>query len=200
MWQINSFNNCFYYFFTLQDNVKWESTVFLLRDVNNAVEIDISRRVSPFKPTLFLYMWNIRHLDVSGCTSIDPDLFSECVVSCKNLQELDMISCPQFNEMHLVKMSPNMQNVCYLDVQSCNEMSFDAIFSIIMEMQHLLCINFDPKNPVCDILYWELLLWHFKNIQFGHSVRCKMPHYGNWWRIPGSSHDDDLWLVNSYHH
>ena len=101
-----------------------------------------------------------------------------------------MKSCAQFQEMHLVKLLPKMSKVYYVDMQSCCEISFDAAYTLAMEMDSLLFINFEPRDPTADEMYWEILLRHFKTIHFGHSVRCWMPHYGNFWHVPYSSDED----------
>ena len=159
------------------------SSVFMVNQAGNEIEIDITHRVGLFSPTLFMYLTHIQHIDISGCRYIDPGIFVDCLVFVNRLAKLQMNGCLQFKEVHFIRMLPLMGNLKYCDISGCTELSFDAAYWLLSHMKAILMINFDPKNPVEDVDYWEILLRTFTWVHFGHNVRVCMPHYGNDWRI-----------------
>ena len=170
----------------------FETTVFIRQNQERSIEVDISDRIGVFTPTIFLYLSNISEINVHGCQFIDPNLFVDTIVYCEFLCKLDMENCNQFSELNLVTFLPKMKELKSVNLARCCNLGFDSVLWIINETRKLELINFDPKDALKDVKMWELLLRHFLNIQFGHNVRCCMPHYGNEWRIPYSSDDNDL--------
>ena len=147
------------------------------------MEIDITEKIQLFSPLILVYLTNISQLDISGCRFIDPNLLVDTVIFCTGLKKLEMQFCSQFQEKHFVLMLPKLQDLLYADFHSCDEISFAAAFWMLSEMDEIQCINFDPQNPVADVNDWEIILRHFTMVHFGHNIRCKMPFYGNHWRM-----------------
>ena len=169
----------------------FETTVFMKRIDGNLLEIDITERITLFSPLLLVYLTNIGHMDIAGCTFIDPDLFVDTIGFCTELKKLEMAHCTQFQEKHFSLMMTNLPELNYLDFHTCAEISFAAAYWIISLLGNLRCINFDPQNAVAHVLDWEILLRHFRMVHFGHNVRCQMPFYGNNWRIPDADSEEN---------
>ena len=169
----------------------FETTVLIQQNDVRSIEVDLTDRIGFFSPTLFVYLNHISEINVSGCCFLDADLFVDTIVYCEVLCKLDMANCGQFSAIHLIRMLPKLNNLKYLDFARCCEIGFHAIYWILEETTNLNMINFDPKNPVGDVDMWEQLLRHFKDVHFGHNIRCCMPHYANYWRIPYLSDENN---------
>ena len=167
-----------------------ETSVFMVNKLGTLLQFDISDHVRQFNSTLFVYLTNIQEIDVHGCRFLDPNLFVDRIVFVRNLKKLIMRSCTQFNEMHFIKMLLELLHLLYVDLASCQQISFDVALCLTSELPQLMFINFEPKNSKEDVCYWEMLLRTFNKVHFGHNVRVCMPHYGNIWRLPHSSDDD----------
>ena len=87
-------------------------------------------------------------------------------------------------------MMPRLEQVKYADLQGCCDLSFNTVYCILVELTDIRNINFDPKDSVADVSYWEMLLRTFTRVHFGHNVRCAMPFYANTWRIPNSDESE----------
>ena len=148
------------------------------------VEFEITGHIGSFSPILFIYLREIAEIDVSGCRSIDSDLFVDCIIFCENLKKIEMRSCWQFEENDFVKMLPKMRKLSYVDIAKCCKITSVSALYIAASMCQVLWLNFDPKDAKSNVSDWEILLRNFPEIHFGHNVRVHMPFYGNNWRIP----------------
>ena len=101
-----------------------------------------------------------------------------------------MRNCKQFTELHFAKMLTALPVVRYVDVAGSTDLSFDCVYWLCREMQNLMLVNFDPKNPRDEIDGWRLIFTYFRYIHFGHNITVCMPHYGNMWRVPDNSNSE----------
>ena len=89
-----------------------------------------------------------------------------------------------------MRMLPQLPQLLYVDLASCQEISFDVALCLISELPQLIVFNFEPKNSREDVCLWQMLLHTFKRVHFGHNVTVSMPYYGNIPHLPHSSHED----------
>ena len=81
--------------------------------------VDLTPQLGVFSPSILIYFANLQELDISGCNSIDPEMFIDCLVACKFLKKLVMVRCTQFTQHQVVKMVQNIRAVTYLDASEC---------------------------------------------------------------------------------
>ena len=129
-------------------------------------------------------MTNIVHIDISGCTSIEADVFMDCIIYVMQLKRFIMIPHHQFTEADLVSGISRLKTIKYLDMGKCPELAFSSVVWIILNLPCVEKINFDPKNPQGDVEDWRIVLINLRSVHFGHNVRVCMPYYANHWRVP----------------
>ena len=117
----------------------------LQREDESTVELDVTSQIGKFSPTLFVYLTNIHEINIHGCRFINAELFVDCIVSCKNLNKLIIISCSQFNEIHIVRMLPELKCLRYFDMDKSNELSFIGAFWVLSVSPNIQCIISSPK-------------------------------------------------------
>ena len=138
--------------------------------------VDMTTQLGPFTPAVLIYFAHLQELNISGCVTIDPCLFTECVGACVELKKLSMKSCVQFTQ-YLVKISRQVQNIEYLHCTGSCEITCVNAFCILSNLPRIMFVNFSP-NITNNLIDWKQLVIRFNSVQFGIELMGKFPFNG----------------------
>ena len=135
-------------------------------------------QLGQFSPTVLIYFSGLRELDVSGCTQIDSNLFTDCIVACVNLLKLVMVRCIQFTQYQVLKFVRNLPELKYFDVSKGPEFTYTNGYVMLCSLKNLEMVDFEPKNISIEIADWKALFRMFAKVHFGLSITRYFPHNG----------------------
>ena len=142
------------------------------------MDVDLVEKIGNFKCQFLLYISNLIDLDVSGCTSINTQEFSEMVVACCNLERISLKGCIQFTQMSMLNIISRLPRLRSVDLEGCSEFHMQVAYWMISSLNNLEVINFEPANPVSDIVDWKRLFQKFVMVNFGVRFTRVLPNSG----------------------
>ena len=146
--------------------------------------VDLTPQLGAFTPCLFVYFRDLMEIDISGCKSIDPCLFVDCIAACQNLRKIEMISCTQFNQYHIVNMLQDKPKLKYFESSKGSNINFTNAYRMLSSLPSLEFLNFDPQEIFEQIDDWSNLFRIFRNVHFGINIMRFFPFYGKYVRNP----------------
>ena len=132
--------------------------------------VNLTNQLGQFTPCVLIYYPNLEEIDVSGCVTIDPTLFADCIGACKQLKKLIMTGCRQFSQYSFVKMMGTVKSIVYLDISNTSEIEYCSAYAILSNLQKIERINFDPADISTRLNDFKHLLALFHNVHFGVNV------------------------------
>ena len=139
--------------------------------VGGKLNVMLSPLIGSFQSSLLKRMPNLKNIDVSGCLLLDPEQFSKSVVSCLQLQDLNIEDCKQFKERHLVEICtglPQLQMMKAIHTQPIQVVSAYVIVTNCREM-HLLEV--EARYPDFEAKEWSKLNSMFLSVDFGPEIQ-----------------------------
>ena len=138
--------------------------------------VDLTEQLGIFCPCILIYFPNLKELDITGCISIDSELFTDCLPACTNLQKLLMKSCLQFSEYKIVKIATQVMTLEESDVANTSPLSFWNFYVICSTLQSLRTMDFTPKN-ISHLHEFKCTIGIFCNVHFGINIMRYFPFY-----------------------
>ena len=156
--------------------------IYATANVDGIIDcMDLSPQLGKFKSSFLVYFPELTELGISGCGKIDPQLFTDCIAHCGNLEKLVMTGCKQFSEYKIVKIASQVRNLRYFEVSNTSEVSYWNAYSICATLQKLKWINFYPKNTN-HLHDFSRIIRIFRNVHFSNNIMRMFPFSGRYVR------------------
>ena len=133
-------------------------------------DVDYTKDIEPFCPTYLGHCQFLMHLDISGCSQFDADLFTASVVQCKRLKKIALVSCLQFSEVNLMVIFKALLMLEDIDCSGCSKIKLANARTTAEILQKLSRFMFEPKFPFTYHKEWDKFLNDWKYITFSPSV------------------------------
>ena len=120
---------------------------------------------------------NLKELDISHNTDVDPKEIVMYVKNCQQLEVFKLYSCKQFSEQQLTSMLCSLKRLEYVDATNTAPVRFCNCLSIVCSLKNLRCISLEPRFAMSEKKDWTRLVRNYP-IVFGHAIKAVVPFSG----------------------
>ena len=140
------------------------------------LERDMMPKLGMFHPCQLVYFSQLTLIDISGCTTVVPQDFIECIQICQRLINLNMSGCYQFHEYQMVRMLCELKTLQIVDITGTKKLLYVSAYRIVTSLLSLKHLSLDPKFPTEEGFNWRWLITDVKNrLRFGEDVMAYFP-------------------------
>ena len=140
-------------------------------------QIDWTPTLGFFEPFTLMYFQNIVHLDVSGCNTMNPADFVDCIQFVPRVQTVVMDSCNQFSQYHFVKLFAQIRNCENISLVQCQMLPFTPVYCILASLKCPKFLDFEAANIDGEKKDWRQLIAIFFKVKFGKHFTSKIKEY-----------------------
>ena len=115
---------------------------------------------------------NMKVLDISECTKIDADKFTEHIGSCKEVMQLNMDGCTQFTPLQIIEICCSLPKLKHLSALRCKPLISVHAYKIADSHPNMIALKVEPKWLKEDKWNWSQVVNIFMDTNFGPKVKA----------------------------
>ena len=144
----------------------------ILKEKNGVLLVYLTPLIGPFDGIFFSKMRNVVDVRIPGCNKVDPNTFVDAIVEAKQIEEVDITGCKQFNEYQLVRMFKSLPNLVQVFALETTGILSVSAYEIVTNARKIRVLKVVPKFPIVDKKNWSQLHCIFLHIDFGEKVKA----------------------------
>ena len=134
---------------------------------DTGLSVDITPIYGGFQKKTLQKMKNLITVDVSGCTDMDSTQFIDSLMSCIQIEKLEIMGCTQFSEYNIVDICTSLPNLTYIDATNCAPLQYVNANVILCNARNLKVFRVEVRYPDYELNDWVRLKGRFPHVYFG---------------------------------